>query len=202
MRDAFLSAQTRTKLANQIRTIRSHRGWSQGEFARILGKPQSNVSRMESRDYGNFSLSTLFELAFAFDCGLVVEFVPFADFLVRTHDLSPAALNVQSFDRTALLPLCQDMPFQNQSNISQYTNITFVSQHNIGNVVTNDTVEYYTPVSADLSAQVGYLTNATTNYSTSCNYAQLGGDSSSIQQARFGVARFRQALIEIEMERA
>jgi len=109
MRGAYVSAQTRTKLANQVRAIRSQRGWSQGDFAKILGKPQSNVSRLESRDYGSFTLSTLFELASAFDCGLVVEFAPYQDFLLRTSDLSPAALQVPEFSRAALEPLCHDL---------------------------------------------------------------------------------------------
>lgn len=98
MRDAYLSAQTRTRLVNQIRAIRTQRGWSQGDFAGILGKPQSNVSRLESRDYGQFTLKTLFELAAAFDCGLVVEFVPYADFLRRTNDLGEASLRVSPYN--------------------------------------------------------------------------------------------------------
>jgi len=107
MRDAYLSAQIRTKLTNQIRAIRSLRGWSQGEFAKILGKPQSNVSRLENREYGSFTLNTLFELASAFDVGLVVEFVPYDDFLRRTYDLSPSHLQVPPFSRSALEPLCR-----------------------------------------------------------------------------------------------
>jgi transcriptional regulator with XRE-family HTH domain len=109
MRDAYLSAQTRTKLTNQIRTIRSQRGWSQGQFAKILEKPQSNVSRLENREYGSFTLSTLFDLASAFDIGLVVEFVPYDDFLRRTHDLTLSHLRVRSFSRSDLEPLCRDV---------------------------------------------------------------------------------------------
>ena len=105
MRDAYLSAQTRTKLTQQIRAIRNQRGWSQGDFAAILGKPQSNVSRLESRDYGNFTLKTLFDLASTFNCGLVVEFVPYEEFLHRTHDLSPENLRVPTFSEAALRPL-------------------------------------------------------------------------------------------------
>lgn len=118
MRDAYLSAQTRTKLANQVRAIRSQRGWSQGDFARTLGKPQSNVSRLESRDYGNFTLSTLFELASAFDCGLLVEFAPYQDFLARTADLSPAALQVEQFSRAALEALCHDPVVTNDFQVA------------------------------------------------------------------------------------
>jgi transcriptional regulator with XRE-family HTH domain len=108
MRDAYLSAQTRTKLTQQILEIRNQRGWSQGNFAEILGKPQSNVSRLESRDYGNFNLRTLFELASAFDCGLVVEFVPYEEFIRRTHDLIPENLRVSPFSAAALRPLYEE----------------------------------------------------------------------------------------------
>jgi putative transcriptional regulator len=108
MRVAYLSAQTRTKLANQIRVLRSERGWSQGDFAKRLEKPQSNVSRLENREYGKFNLGTLFELASAFDVGLVVKFVPYEDFLRDTDDLNPEALKVSSFDKDALIELCDD----------------------------------------------------------------------------------------------
>ena len=102
MRDAYLAGQTRTRLVNQIRALREQRGWSQGEFAARLGKPQSNVSRWENREYGNFNLKTLYELANVFDIGLLVEFVAYDEFLRRTHDLSSARLQVPSFSATAL----------------------------------------------------------------------------------------------------
>jgi transcriptional regulator with XRE-family HTH domain len=109
MREAYLSAQTRTKLSNQIRAIRNQRGWSQAEFAKALNKPPSNVSRIENREYGHFTLTTLFELANTFDCGLVVEFVPYEEFLRRTHDLTPNNLKVPQYNRAALQPLVQDL---------------------------------------------------------------------------------------------
>jgi len=108
MRDAYLSAQTRTRLTNQIRAVRNQRGWSQGDFAKILDKPQSNVSRLESRDYGQFTLKTLFELASTFDCGLIVEFVSYEEFIRKTSDLTPTVLLVPPFNRAALEPLCRN----------------------------------------------------------------------------------------------
>ncbi|MSP01044.1 MAG: helix-turn-helix domain-containing protein [Acetobacteraceae bacterium] len=102
MRDAYLAAQIRTKLTAQIRALRDQRVWSQGALARYLGKPQSNVSRLENREYGNFTLKTLLELASAFDVGLVVEFVPYDEFIRRTEDLRPETLKVRSFSRSDL----------------------------------------------------------------------------------------------------
>ena len=118
MREAYLSAQTRTKLTNQIRAMRTQRNWSQGEFAKILKKPQSNVSRIENREYGHFTLKTLFELANVFDCGLVVEFVPYEEFLRRTEDLTSEKLEVRQFNREMLQPLTKDLIHQPTTDIA------------------------------------------------------------------------------------
>lgn len=107
MRDAYVQAQTRVKLAHQIRSLRTQRKWSQGELGERLGKPQSNVSRLEDADVGKYTLSTLLELASAFDVAVKVEFASYPDFLESTADLSPTALQVKSFDRAALQPLCE-----------------------------------------------------------------------------------------------
>jgi len=110
MRDAYLSAQTRTYLSYQIRTIRSQRGWSQEEFAKKLNTSQSAVSRMEDRQYGKQNLQTLVQVANVFDCGLLVQFVPYDEFILKTDDMSQEALGVPEFDSTALLPLAEDLP--------------------------------------------------------------------------------------------
>jgi transcriptional regulator with XRE-family HTH domain len=108
MRDAYLSAQTRTYLAYQIRTNRAERGWSQGQFAEKLDTSQSAVSRMEDRQYGKLNLQTLLDLASAFDCGLVVQFVAYADFIKNTSDLSPDHLKVSEFSEQSLSLLFQE----------------------------------------------------------------------------------------------
>lgn len=110
MRDAYLSAQTRTHLSYQIRTIRGQRGWSQEEFAERLNTSQSAVSRMEDRQYGKQNLQTLVQIANAFDCGLLVQFVPYDEFIRKTDDLSQEALEVSEFNNAALLPLAEDLP--------------------------------------------------------------------------------------------
>ncbi len=116
MRDAYIAAQTCAKLVEQIRAIRASRGWSQAEFAKRLGKPQSNVSqRLENREYSGFTLTTLLEVASAFDVALVAEFVPYVDFLKRTNDLSKRALEVDGFDRASLEPICRAAPVETVS---------------------------------------------------------------------------------------
>jgi transcriptional regulator with XRE-family HTH domain len=105
MRDAYLAAHTRTWVAFQIRAIRTDRGWSQGELAQRLHTSQSAVSRMEDRRYGSMNINTLLELAATYDCGLVVQFVPYADFLRNTSDLSTGRMRVVPFNAESLRPL-------------------------------------------------------------------------------------------------
>ena len=113
MRDAYVSAQTRVKIARQIKALRMQRGWSQSELGKRLGKPQSNISRLEDTQGTKYTLSTLFEIAAVFDVAVSAEFVSYPDFLVRTADLSPEHLQVGSFNRAELDPLtkeCGDAP--------------------------------------------------------------------------------------------
>ena len=97
-RDAYVSAQTRSKISSQIRAIRESRGWSQSYFAERLGKPQSNVSRLENREYGSYTLNTLVAIAAQLDVSLVVEFTTFPEFVNRSSNLSPDQLTVPQFN--------------------------------------------------------------------------------------------------------
>lgn len=108
MRHAYLEAQTRTKLAHQIRALRQQRGWSQHDLGAMMGKPQSNIARLENPDVARYTLSTLLELAFAFDVGFVAEFMTYEDFLRDTASLDPAKLQVGSFSRDALSALYRE----------------------------------------------------------------------------------------------
>lgn len=104
-REAYVEESVRTGVAYQIRALREARGWSQKRFAEILGKPQSVLSRIEDPDYGKLSVQTLLEVAAAFDVALLVQYVDFPDFIQRTSDVSPEALNKESFNEAQFLPL-------------------------------------------------------------------------------------------------
>lgn len=98
-RDAYVEGHVRAGLAFQIRALRESRNWSQAEVGRRAGnKLQSVIARLENPDYGKFSLSTLLELASAFDVGLLVRFVPFSELLNQVSDLSIETLAVPNFD--------------------------------------------------------------------------------------------------------
>jgi transcriptional regulator with XRE-family HTH domain len=96
-RDEYVGENVRTGLAYQIKAIREQRGWTQAYLARLTGKKQSNIARLEDPDYGKFNLQTLLDLASAFDVWLSIEFVSFGTGLMRTLDRSPGALGAESF---------------------------------------------------------------------------------------------------------
>ena len=102
-RDAYVAESVRTGISYQILAIRGHRGWSQRKLAEVLKKPPSVVCRLEDPDYGRLSIQTLLEIASAFDVAPIVQFVTYPEFLRRTRDISPDALNAESFD-PRLLP--------------------------------------------------------------------------------------------------
>jgi transcriptional regulator with XRE-family HTH domain len=111
-RDAYMRDNVRTCVAHQIRALREQRGMSQTALGKLLGKPQSVVSRLEDPEYGKLTLQSLFDVAAAFDVALLVRFATFSRFLEETADASPAALQAESF--------CTELPalrgLSNQGN--------------------------------------------------------------------------------------
>jgi transcriptional regulator with XRE-family HTH domain len=97
-RDEYTAEHVRTGIAYQIRALREQRGMRQGELAAALRKPQSVVNRLEDPDYGRMSISTLLEVASAFDVALSVRYVSYPEFLRLNEHVSPDAMQVASFD--------------------------------------------------------------------------------------------------------
>jgi transcriptional regulator with XRE-family HTH domain len=101
-RNTYKRARVRTKLAYQIKALRKERDWLQGDLATAMDKPQSTVSRYEDLEYGKYTLESLFELSDAFDLGLIVEFVTYPEFLMRTSNLTEHNLKAASYSAAQL----------------------------------------------------------------------------------------------------
>lgn len=99
-RHAYLAQQLRAFLANQIRSLRGER--SQGAFGKLIGKPQSVVSRLENEMYEGIGLQTLIDIARKLDIALLVRFVDFPTFLKGTEDYSPRALAPDAYKQDAI----------------------------------------------------------------------------------------------------
>lgn len=66
----------RIEIAQQIYDLRTQRGLSQKEFAKLVGMKQSVISRLERTDYRSYNLNTLERIAHALDQELHLHFVP------------------------------------------------------------------------------------------------------------------------------
>lgn len=82
-RRALVEGHAKDTIAFQIRQLRKAEGWEQRDLAEKLGNPklQPMISRYENPDYGRYSITTLLQLAAAFDVALVVRFAPYSELL-------------------------------------------------------------------------------------------------------------------------
>ena len=111
-REALAVEHVNTTLAIQIRKMREKHPWTQSELADYLGKHQETISQWENVDYGRYSITTLKELAAAFDVALLVKFIPFSELVKDMVNLSETRLSPPSYEeeqfnndlRTLLLP--------------------------------------------------------------------------------------------------
>ena len=104
----------------------------------MLSKPQSVVSRWENPEYGRYTVETLHEIADAFDCGLLIKFEPYQDFMIKTSDLSPNMLVAEAFDANHLMLLGGSQ--QQSVTLSKKTDSVFLVYTN----TSEGHVEYHT----------------------------------------------------------
>ena len=105
-RRGFVEGHAKDTIAFQIRQMRKAEQWEQSDLAReAFGNPklQPMVSRYENPDYGKFSVSTLLELAAAFDVALVVRFAPFSELVEWDWNSNEATLRPAAYRRDARL---------------------------------------------------------------------------------------------------
>lgn len=96
-RHRFANAFIRQGVAMQIQLLRKRERWSQKKLGELTDKKQNAIARLEDPSYGKFTITTLLELAKAFDVALSVRFVPFSELEKQSHDLTPDSLSVPSF---------------------------------------------------------------------------------------------------------
>jgi transcriptional regulator with XRE-family HTH domain len=87
-RRAYAVAAVEQGVAWQVRINRELRKMSQGDLAEAIGTQQSAISRMENPEYGKYSIPILLKVANAFDCALLVKFVPYSALAYESEFLS------------------------------------------------------------------------------------------------------------------
>ena len=101
-RSTYIASRVRLAIALQIKALREQYSKTQSEFASMLEKPQSVVSRLENPDYGKMSVQTLLEIADSLDIALVVKFVSYDKFfrMLDNQNLNARELYVENFAKT------------------------------------------------------------------------------------------------------
>jgi transcriptional regulator with XRE-family HTH domain len=100
-RRAFVEGHAKDTIAFQLRMLRKARDWEQRDVAERLGNArlQPMISRYENPDYGRYSITTLLELAGAFDVALIVRFAPFSELVEWDWIANEATLCPARFDK-------------------------------------------------------------------------------------------------------
>jgi len=96
-RAAFVLSHLNIGIPFQVRGLMKSRGWSQQQLAEKAGMLQPRISALLTPGRTRPNLETLRRLANAFDCGLIVKFVPFSDLARWSDQFDPESFDVPSF---------------------------------------------------------------------------------------------------------
>jgi transcriptional regulator with XRE-family HTH domain len=102
-RKAFVSSQINMGIPFQIRALLKARGWTQEELAERARMLQPRISGIMTPGKTRPNIETLRRLAEAFDCGLMVRFVPFSELAKWSHEFDPESFNVPAFEEEQAL---------------------------------------------------------------------------------------------------
>jgi transcriptional regulator with XRE-family HTH domain len=98
-RRAFVASQINIGIPFQIRALlKSRPGWNQGTLAERTGMLQPRISGLMTPGRTRPNIETLRRVAEAFDCGLMVRFVPFSELTRWSEKFDPESFHVPSFD--------------------------------------------------------------------------------------------------------
>jgi len=97
-RKAFVASQINIGIPFQIRALLKARNWNQEELAKRAGMLQPRISALLSPGKARPNVETLRRIAEAFDCGLLISFVPFSELVYRNQSFDPESFDVDNFE--------------------------------------------------------------------------------------------------------
>lgn len=99
-RAAFVGSQITMMIPFQIRAmLKSRPGWTQQTLSERTGMRQPRISALMTPGKTRPNIETLRRVAKAFDCGLMVRFVPFSELARWAGSFDPESFFVPSFDQ-------------------------------------------------------------------------------------------------------
>ena len=97
-RKAYVSSQINIGISFQIRALMKSRGWTQESLAERTGMLQPRISAIQTPGKVRPNIETLRRLAEAFDCALVVRFVPYSELVLWSEQFDPDNFGIPTFD--------------------------------------------------------------------------------------------------------
>jgi len=97
-RKGFVSSQINIGIAFQVRALMKSRGWKQEVLAERTGMLQPRISAIQTPGKVRPNIETLRRIAEAFDCALVVRFVPFSELVLWSEQFDPDNFSIPTFD--------------------------------------------------------------------------------------------------------
>lgn len=98
-RKSFVVSQINIGIPFQIRSLMRSRGWTQQQLAERTGMLQPRISAMMKPGNTRPNIETLRRLAEAFDCGLMVWFVPFSELVMRSERFDAESFAAKTFQQ-------------------------------------------------------------------------------------------------------
>lgn len=96
-RETYAEQHVNSSLAAQISMIREQRGFTQSDLAKILGKQQPAISRLENVNNGH-TVETLRQVANALDCWLSIRLESWGSLVKDVEDFSMESLRRDRFE--------------------------------------------------------------------------------------------------------
>ena len=98
-RKAFVASQINIGIPFQIRALLKTSGLTQEEFARRAGMLQPRISAIQTPGKTRLNIETIRRIAEAFDCGLLIRFVPFSELVLRSEQFDPETFTIPSYEK-------------------------------------------------------------------------------------------------------
>lgn len=96
-RKAYVASQITVGIPFQIKALQKSRDWTQTRLGDLANMAQPRISKLLNPGEEEPNIRTLRRIAEAFDCGLMVSFVPFSELVLRSERFDPESFSVPTF---------------------------------------------------------------------------------------------------------
>lgn len=97
-RAGFVASLLNIQIPFQVRALLKSRAWTQEMLAKRTNMLQPRISGIVTPGKTRPNIETLRRIAEAFDCGLLVKFVPFSELAKWSEDFDPENFTVPAFE--------------------------------------------------------------------------------------------------------